>query len=379
MTHAPFSAAIIGGSVGGLATAIRLRDRLGAKVSIYERSGGQMQVRGAGVVMQPEVAALLHDIGVPVSDVCVRLHERVSLHRNGAQQTFRAPQDMTAWDTLYKTLHRHFAPSYYRPASRLENLQEQENGVALHFADGHRAQADLVVGADGVNSTCRQLLSNAASPAKYSGYLAWRGLERESDLPSNLVGSLQNRFTSWHAPGEQMLCYLVPGADGETAPGKRRVNWVWYRNTSQSKLSAIMTGRSGRTFQSFLPPGEGQSDILSNVKAESERILPETFQNLIEHSELFAQPVQDAELHSRVFGRCVLIGDAAGTVRPHTAAGTSKAFGDAELLSAALVGWSENEALPVNALSKWEEYRLADFSRTAKRGMRLAAQSGLGI
>jgi 2-polyprenyl-6-methoxyphenol hydroxylase-like FAD-dependent oxidoreductase len=56
-------ALVVGGSVGGLAAALELRRATGAEVAVYERSAGQMEARGAGVVMQPDVEWLLqaHD------------------------------------------------------------------------------------------------------------------------------------------------------------------------------------------------------------------------------------------------------------------------------------------------------------------------------
>lgn len=112
--NAPFRAAIIGGSVGGLAAAIELKDELGANVSVYERSAGEMQARGAGVVMQPELDDLLHRIGIDTRSVCVQLNERVMLLPGGKAQRQSAPQLMTAWDTLYKTMRAHLAGDCYR-------------------------------------------------------------------------------------------------------------------------------------------------------------------------------------------------------------------------------------------------------------------------
>jgi len=59
MSAPSFSVGVIGGSVGGLAAALELRRLSGAEVNVYERSAGVMEARGAGVVMQPEVEALL--------------------------------------------------------------------------------------------------------------------------------------------------------------------------------------------------------------------------------------------------------------------------------------------------------------------------------
>jgi len=242
----PFTAAIIGGSVGGLAAAHELRS-IGADVTVYERSVDRTQPRGAGIVMQPEVESLLARLGVSVPSVSVRLRERQGLHRDGRIGRYEAPQWMTAWDTLYAALRAPLADVCYRLGSELVDLDLGNDSVTATFADGHRTTTDLLVGADGVGSTTRSLLRLPGDVA-YSGYVAWRGLEPEADLSGHLVDLLAERFTSFGAPGMQMLCYLVPGANGELERGSRRVNWVWYVNTAESSLGRLLTGTSGRRY-----------------------------------------------------------------------------------------------------------------------------------
>jgi hypothetical protein len=35
---------------------------------------------------------------------------------------------------------------------------------------------------------------------------------------------------------------LIPGAEGETERGKRRINWVWYWNVPEAELPELITG-----------------------------------------------------------------------------------------------------------------------------------------
>ncbi|MEL7059964.1 MAG: FAD-dependent monooxygenase [Acidobacteriota bacterium] len=374
----PFSASIVGGSVGGLAAALELRRIAGADVRVYERSAGVMEARGAGVVMQPEVESLLQTVGSSAEEVSVRLEERVTFGPDGAERTQRAPQLMTAWDTLYKTLKEALQGSCYRQDSRLVDLREESEQIRAVFADGYEVKADILVGADGVNSSCRRILVED-SPARYSGYVAWRGLEHETDLSPGLLARLDRRFTFFQMPGSQFLCYLVPGEDGATEEGGRRVNWVWYMNADERSLPEMMQGSSGRSFVSFLPKGEVRPEIEERVQRIASRSLPDIFCRLLSQSTLFMQPVQDADPVARHHGRTVLIGDAAGTVRPHTAAGTSKAFGDATALGHSLRGWSRTDPFPESVVSSWDEQRQSNLLATAVRGFRLARGSGLGV
>ncbi|WP_299739943.1 FAD-dependent monooxygenase [uncultured Roseobacter sp.] len=375
----PFKAAIIGGSVGGLATAIELSESLGAEVRVFERSAGEMQARGAGVVMQPEVDDLLRRIDIDTASVCVALKERVSLLQDGTARAQAAPQLMTAWDTLYRSLRARLDPAAYTQEHELTDLALKDDRVVATFSNGASADTDLVIGADGVNSQCRALLTGDGAAARYSGYVAWRGLEDEMALPSHLVEALTDRFTSYTNPGMQMLCYLVPGADGAIKPGRRRVNWVWYFNTPEDQLMEVMTGASGKSYRSFLPASDVSKSVRTAVHNLADRTLPPVFQELVSASKIFAQPVQDVAAQNRVYSRGLLVGDAAGTVRPHTAAGTSKAFGDARSLAEALRHWSRQRPLPTDRLAQWALLRSRELLATAARGKRLAASSGLGF
>lgn len=328
--------------------------------------------------MQPEVGSLLQRIGVDARSVCVELRERVGLARDGHPQANPAPQLMTAWDTLYRTLKAHLGSGCYRQNSRLTDLSQDKDGIEATFADGHSAWADILVAADGVNSTARHLLSGEEADASYTGYVAWRGLEDEGSLPTKLVDALAERFTSFMHPGMQMLCYLVPGVEGANERGKRRVNWVWYVNTGEKELDRALTGASGKRYRSFLPADDVDLIVAQDMKDRAACSLPPLFRDLVEASRLFMQPVQDVLPQPRVNGRAVLIGDAAGTVRPHTAAGTSKAFGDAALLAEALNNWRSDTPFPKGVLEQWEATRMQDLRMTARRGYDLAARSGLG-
>ncbi|MFF3734901.1 hypothetical protein ACFYXM_32615 [Streptomyces sp. NPDC002476] len=73
-----------------------------------------------------------------------------------------------------------------------------------------------------------------------------------------------------------------------------------------------------------------------------------------------------------------MIGDAAGTVRPHTASGTSKAFADAAGLAAALRGWTPGQDEPGGRLADWEQERLLRLAALSRAGIGLANQSSLG-
>jgi 2-polyprenyl-6-methoxyphenol hydroxylase-like FAD-dependent oxidoreductase len=372
-----FKALIIGGSVGGLAAAHELRS-VGAGLAVYERSAGKMQARGAGIVMQPEVEALLTRLGISALSVSVELHERQQLDINGRATRYEAPQLMTAWDTLYRALREPLTGVCYRLDSSLKRVHVDGHDVTAEFVDGYTTHGNFLVGADGIGSATRRILDPSARAA-YAGYVAWRGLEPESVIPDDLLELLKGRFTFFGASGMQMLCYLVPGPNGEREEGSRRVNWVWYVNIGEQNLTRLLTGRSGKRYANFLPPGELIPEVAMEVADLATDSLPSQFAEMVQLSNIFMQPVFDLPPYHMVADHAALIGDAAGTVRPHTASGTSKAFGDAAGLAEALNGWTSAEALPIRSLKDWEMKRFVHLATLSQMGIGMAARSSLGV
>lgn len=364
---------VVGGSLGGLAVAHELHT-IGADVTVYERSRDRTQPRGAGIVMQPEVADLLGRLGHPVSSVSVLLQERQQLHRDGSVTRYHAPQWMTAWDNLFGVLRRALPDAAYRLDSTFTRADVDGAGVTAEFADGHRARSSLVIGADGVGSTVRASMG-VAGVAHFAGYVAFRGLEPEAGLPRDLIDLFADRFTLFGVPGLQLLCYLVPGADGQTVAGARRVNWVWYVNVGEPALATLLTGRTGRRYDYFVPPGELTAQTTTWLGALAGTVLPPQLAELVGRSKVFLQPVYDMPSGPMVGDRVVLIGDAAGTVRPHTASGTSKAFGDAAALAARLGSARTGGA---EVFGRWESTRRAYQAALADHGLALARRSRLG-
>ncbi|MDR3659419.1 MAG: FAD-dependent monooxygenase, partial [Mycobacterium sp.] len=180
------------------------------------------------------------------------------------------------------------------------------------------------------------------------------------------------------ADGVQFLCYLVPGPAGETAPGQRRVNWVWYVNASSEAFGDIMTGQSGRRYAYFLPAEDVSSASKATLHALASIELPPLMAELVGHSSPFLQPVMDLPRGRLRRGPVFVIGDAAGTVRPHTASGTSKSIADASFLAQALRNRTTPDPLPESELRQWENYRLRSLEDIAAVGISRAVVSRLG-
>jgi 2-polyprenyl-6-methoxyphenol hydroxylase-like FAD-dependent oxidoreductase len=76
-------ALIIGGSLAGLCAGVCLR-AAGWRVSIFERSSGPMDDRGAGIVLQPEGLTLLEGLKLATrANISVESRERQYLNQDG--------------------------------------------------------------------------------------------------------------------------------------------------------------------------------------------------------------------------------------------------------------------------------------------------------
>jgi len=368
----PLRVAVAGGSLGGLCAGIALRT-IECDVDVFERTAGPMTSRGAGIVVQPDLVALLRAGGAPPLPVTACTH-RQYLTADGGQQLIPAPQHFTSWDAIYGTLRAAFPDERYHQGVRLTGFDQTAGAVTAHL-DGHAdLSADLLVCADGGRSASRDLLIAPRRVPTYAGYVAWRGTVEEADAPADLVRCFADRFSFCDArSGGHVLAYLIPGAETATAPGRRRINWVWYVHMAEGPaLDALLTDAEGRRRAGSVPPGAVRPERVGELHARAAAELHPRFADLVQSTRApFLQVIQDLAVARMAFGRVALLGDAAFIVRPHTAAATAKAAADASALAAALRGGSAVS----DALGVWERARVAAGRGLTQYGVALGEQT----
>ncbi|ESA34107.1 2-polyprenyl-6-methoxyphenol hydroxylase-like oxidoreductase [Leptolyngbya sp. Heron Island J] len=367
-------AIVIGGSLAGLFTGILLHS-IGWQVDIYERSPHNLSSRGGGIVLQPEIVAAFHQANVTYeAPLGVVANERLYLKPDGSiAQRMAMRQTLTSWNLLYGIMRRHFPNNHYHSDKTLAKFEQTDDQVTATFTDGTQATADLLIGADGADSTVRQQLLPSYQPI-YAGYIAYRGLVNEPDLPQETAALLTKRFAFQQFPNSHILQYVIPGEDESLVPGQRRFNWVWYVNYDEvTELPELLTDKTGRQRDASVPPGLMALAIEQQMRDYASQMLAPPFQTLVQATrEPFVQTIRDLGIPQMAFGRVALVGDAAFIPRPHTAAGVSKGAANALSLVEALVNYNHNVR---QALEIWETDQLRLGMHLWRRGQELGDRS----
>ena len=361
---------IIGGSLAGL-MAGNLFHRIGWDVHVYERTDGVLEGRGAGITILPGLIETFRMCGVDEQAYGIMLPERIALDRAGnivAQRKF--DQEMTSWRRLFEMLKAVFPAERYHSGVTLDRVEQTADKVTARFASGDSVESDLLIGADGLRSTIRSQFLPEAKPY-YPGYIAWRCLADETALSAATHARLFGRYTVCVAPGQQGIGYPVPGPDHSIALGKRQYNVVWYQAVSEADLPRLMTDDNGRYHPNGIAPALIAQRVRSEMVDAADDFLAPQFAEAIRRARLyFFQPILDLELPRLVFGRVVLVGDAAFITRPHVAMGVPKAGGDVlALLEAVKRGGDDYMA----ELPAFEAQRLRVSSAIVSRGRYLGA------
>jgi 2-polyprenyl-6-methoxyphenol hydroxylase-like FAD-dependent oxidoreductase len=366
----PRRAIVIGGSMSGLFAGLMLRSA-GWRVDVFEKVEGELSGRGAGIVAQPEILAILRSLGLTASELGVPVQRRRMFDVSGRVMIeTECPQVMTAWERVYRILRDAFPAANYHRGRSLRALQQDGDGVTAIFAGGAREQGDVLLGADGIRSTVRALCAPGCDPL-YAGYVAWRAMIPESAMPPQVHRDIFPYMAFCLPPGEQMLGYPVAGADNDLRPGHLRYNLVWYRPAEEhTELVSLLTDESGVAHSMSIPPPLISKASIAAMRQTAKRLLPPQFVEavgLVEQPML--QPIYDLESQALAFGRVAILGDAAFVARPHVGAGVAKAAGDAGALVNAL---SAEQDVPV-ALRRYESERLPAGRMMVQRARHLGA------
>jgi 2-polyprenyl-6-methoxyphenol hydroxylase-like FAD-dependent oxidoreductase len=153
----------------------------------------------------------------------------------------------------------------------------------------------------------------------------------------------------------------MPGSDGRSDRGQRRINWVIYRAAPE-----------GTHFDdpASMPPGSVSETLATALDELLEAQFPPYWAEVVRRTDpgfSSVQPIYDHAIPRYVAGRALLIGDAATITRPHTASGATKALQDALTLERVCRDHASLDA----ALTLYDQERCGAGNALVELGRRL--------
>ncbi len=325
--------AIIGGGIGGLSAALAFQ-RLGLSATVYEQAP-RIEAVGAGIGLWPGALNTLRELGVARwfwdLPVCPFRWAQTATP-NGKPITGFDVTGITGGlgyvvrrSDLHAALLEPLDPHSVKTGKRLVALRHAD-GVTLSFEDGTVATADLVVGADGLQSMVRRVVLGEA-PARYSGQTCWRGVARFHTADPGLMQEFQGagRRGAVHALDAQTVYWWTTARAPAGAPAQTKDDLVGALRDWDCELPAAIAATE-------------ESAILQN-------------------------DLYDRDPVSRWSdGPVTLLGDAAHPTTPNLGLGGCMAIEDALVLARAL---RENRAFG-QALAQYEFERHPRTARVVK-------------
>jgi salicylate hydroxylase len=315
--------AIVGGGIGGLTTALALRDS-GHEVSVYEQAD-QFREIGAGVTLHPNATRLLAKLGLgeelarigsPTAGVRLMTASgdptQTGAPRGGAPLADAGHGYNVHRAEFLDVLVRALPASSFRLGHRCSDLRQDSDQVVLSFENGVRASHDLVIGADGIRSVVRQRLG-LDSPATSEGVMAYRGMVPTEKLA--WAKGVQGLYL-WMGTGRSFLCYPVSAG------------------TMINMVAFVPTDRDSA--ESWSARGD-----LAALSAQYRGWDDRVGQTIAALDETFVWGIYDRPPLPRwTSGRTTLLGDAAHPMVPHLGQGAGQAIEDAFTLGVLLRGAS---------------------------------------
>ena len=312
--------AIIGAGLGGL-TAAGFLQRAGFPVTVYEQASSFSRI-GAGIILSANVMKVLRRLGIEERLIEVGIKPDCYISRAwdtgetlyeitfdaASEARFGGPYLNIHRGDLHAVLEHVVPPGTIQFDHRLVGLDETANAARLAFANGASAEADIVIGADGIRSSVRECLLGS-EPPRFVGAVAQRaifGTER-------LRGFAIPGCTKWWGKDRHILPYFMT-----------------HQRDEVYVIGVVPAATWDGEVASLPCPREEFVESFAHFHADLRRVAEAA-------EEVSVWPIFDRQRDDRWSdGRMVLLGDACHPMRPYMAGGGAMAIEDAAILSRCL-------------------------------------------
>ncbi|MSP77587.1 MAG: flavin-dependent oxidoreductase [Rhodospirillaceae bacterium] len=350
---------IAGAGIGGLVAAMCLH-RAGFDVKVYE-AVGELKPLGVGINIQAGAVRILCGLGLEPALAATAIETRELRFANRHGQTIWAdPRGRHAglpWPqfsihrgelqmTLYRAAQEMLGKDRIRFGRRIARFAQHHGKVSAQFVDRdgipvENAEADILIGADGIHSAVRAQFYPDEGPPKWQGILMWRGVTVGKPFLDGATMVQAGHHT------QKFVCYPVSRAHADR--GEALINWICDLHMGDGALPSREDWNKPGKLADFLPRfADWKFDWLD---------VPEVIRRA--HTILEFPMVDRDPLPRWSHGRITLLGDAAHPMYPIGSNGASQAIIDGEAITQELVATADPEV----ALKRYEERRLPPMAR----------------
>jgi len=344
--------AVIGAGLGGIAAAAMLQ-RAGFPVTVFEQAPELARI-GAGIHLGPNVMHVMRHIGIDTV-----LYETGIVPRNYQSREwdtgrilFDVPLERWHADygMRYLVVHRGdlqailagaMAPGSVQFNQQLQDLQTIPGGaLRLSFADGTTTRADVVIGADGVDSRVREILQGRAPPT-YTGVVAYRAI-----YPTVLLagGGLLADTSKWWSD--------------ERLPAREDRHFIIYYLTNRRDEVYFVTGSPEPNWDSGIASIPVEID---EIRTCYEGFHPEVLRVIDACPQASKWPLLTRPPLERWYeGQIALLGDACHPMKPHMGQGANMAIEDGVILARCLM------ACDGDATAAYPLYQQTRYARASR-------------
>ncbi|WP_077036392.1 3-hydroxybenzoate 6-monooxygenase [Pelomonas sp. KK5] len=336
---------VAGGGIGGIAAALALT-RQGFEVTVLEQAAELGEI-GAGIQLGPNAFAAFDALGIGeqararavYTDEMV-MHDALDESLVGRIPTgdafrrrFGNPYAVIHRADVHRSLLEGAQASdriRVRTGTTVQRIEQDDEGVTVHDAQGRAHRGLLLVGADGVKSAVRR--QYIGDEARVSGHVVYRAVVDRQDFPADLRW---NAASIWVGPNCHLVHYPLRGGE---------------------QYNVVVTFHS-RDKEEWSVREGSRAEVLSYFDG----ICPKARQLIELPKDWKRWATADREPTDRwVHGRTVLLGDAAHPTLQYLAQGACMAMEDAVTLGEAMARH------PANHAAAFALYQRSRVARTAR-------------